>query len=113
MEKHGAAIQPTEVVLLHVAVVLKQEPEHAHGGVGEVFVPVHQAVHVLLQVLVLLLALVQVPALLQRERVRQPNQHHVILTAAQVIHSYKSHIKLIYSIYVSLWVMYLCIKYPQ
>ena len=85
MEKHGAAIQPMEVVLLHVAVVLKQEPEHAHGGVGEVFVPVHQAVHVLLQVLVLLLALVQVPALLQRERVRQPNQHHVILTAAQVI----------------------------
>ena len=87
MEKHGAAIQPTEVVLRHVAVVLKKEPEHAHGGVGEVFVPAHQALHVLLR-LALLLVLVQVPALLQRGRVRQPFQPHVILTAAQVIHSY-------------------------
>ena len=87
METHGAAIQPTVVVLRHVAVVLKQEPKHALGGVGEVFVPAHQAAHVLVQ-LVLLLVLVQVPALLQRGRVRQPFQHHVILTAAQVIHSY-------------------------
>ena len=87
MEKHGAAIRPTVVVLRHVAEVLKQEPKHALGGVGEVFVPAHQGLHVLVQ-LVLLVVLVQVPALLQRGRVRQPFQHHVILTAAQVIHSY-------------------------
>ena len=69
-----------------MAVVLKQELEHALGGVGVVFVPAHPAVHVLVR-LVLLLVLVQVPALLQRGRVRQKNQHHVILTAAQVIPS--------------------------
>ena len=114
MEKHGAAIRPTVVVLRHVAEVLKQEPKHALGGVGEVFVPAHQALHVLVQ-LVLLVVLVQVPALLQRGRVRQPFQHHVILTAAQVIHSYTiSHqITTIYSIYVLVWVMFLCIKYSQ
>ena len=87
METHGAAIQPTVVVMRHVAVVLKQEPKHALGGVGEVFALVHQALHVLVR-LALLLVLVQVPALLQRGRVRQPFQPHVILTAAQVIHSY-------------------------
>ena len=87
METHGAAIQPTVVVMRHVAVVLKQEPRHALGGVGEVFALVHQALHVLVR-LALLLVLVQVPALLQRGRVRQPFQPHVILTAAQVIHSY-------------------------
>ena len=110
METHGVAIQPTVVVMRHVAVVLKQEPKHALGGVGEVFVLVHQALHVLVR-LALLLVLVQVPALLQRGRVRQPFQHHVILTAAQVIHSYTiSH--QITTIYVRVCVLYLCIKYP-
>ena len=89
-----------------MAVVLKQELEHALGGVGVVFVPAHQAVHVLVQ-LVLLLVLVQVPALLQRGRVRQKNQHHVILTAAQVIPSSTSlHQITTDAIYVRVWVMY-------